>query len=135
MMKRYDLKGSDMAAMIEQPDGNWVSHYDVKKELNIADRIIKLMNEALRLDQEAISALALNRVTCNEQLADHPSIQCGSLPRPKAGEDIQGNTGTTVGLVGILNGIAGVDNDSNGFIAAVIGDDDLVIRFERLRLA
>jgi len=62
----------------------------------IADRIIEVLNSALEADPAAVYALVESRVPCNEALADHPTIQ------------VLAEGGTYgVGLLGILNGLAG----------------------------
>lgn len=71
----------------------------------LAARVIALLNEAFQRDPEAVAALVNNRVPCNAALAEHPTIQCGG-------------GGTTVGLIGILNGLCGVDASGWGAVAA-----------------
>lgn len=83
------------------------------------DQAIALLNEALKADPLAITVLIAGRVECNAQLADHPTIQCGAEARA-----------FTVGPLGILNGLFGVDARGYGPISAVV-DDGAVIRFER----
>lgn len=99
------------------------------KESVTVDEAIALLNEALALDPEAMSNLLLRaRVNCNKGLADHPTIQSGK-------DKGQNN----VGLLGILNGMFGVDEDQCGAISAFIdvpgGEDSIVAgqvtRFER----
>jgi hypothetical protein len=81
---------------------------------------IDLLNEALALDPVAISALVSNRVPCNENLANHDSIQASGHP-------------FSVGLLGIINGLFGVDERGWGAIAAVVEADlKTVVRFERV---
>jgi hypothetical protein len=85
----------------------------------MASRIVNLMNEALRADPAAVSGLCSVRVACNEQLAEHPTIQC-SWGEP-----------ATVGLLGILNGLGGADADGRGAVAAIV-EDGQILRFELL---
>lgn len=75
------------------------------------DDVIELLNDAFTKDPEAMNDLALSRVTCNEVLADHPTIQVG-----KFGNEYK------VGIIGILNGIFGMADDGFGAIA---GDFDI----------
>lgn len=75
----------------------------------VAERVLKIMNEAIALDKAAISALIFNRVPCNEALANHPTIAVGS----RWG-------GYTIGLMGILNGLCGTQK-----IAAQFGVDEV----------
>lgn len=80
-----------------------------------------MLNEALALDPDAMFRLIESRVPCNALLACHPSIQTGSI--------VDGVHVDTVGPLGLLNGIFGVDSKGWGFIAAVYSDD--LTRIER----
>lgn len=83
------------------------------------DDAISYLNDILSIDRPAIAALIANRVPCNEQLAEHPTVQV----QPQHG-------GFHVGLLGILNGMFGVDNLSHGPITVVFEDGNL-LRFAR----
>ncbi len=89
------------------------------------DTTIMFLNEILTLDPEAISQIVFHRVSCNETLANHPTVQTG---------DYHLDIGPcTLGTLGLLNGLFG-----NGErIAAVVDENDLtrVIRFEKLDIA
>lgn len=61
-------------------------------------RIVKLLNEALKLDSDCIENLCLNRVLCNKDIADHPTIQVIENQKTKK---------FNVGLIGLLNGFVG----------------------------
>lgn len=88
----------------------------------LADQCIDLLNEALRLDQEALSVLFSFRPKCNSDLASHPTIQCDP---------------DSVSVLGLLNGLCGVFAEGRrkgwGPITAVIENpsDPKIIRFER----
>lgn len=84
--------------------------------------VIDLLNEALVLDQGAITALFECRVQCGPELADHPTIQVGLL-----GDDNERRH--QVGLLGILNGLLGVREDQWGYLSAVY-EDGKIVRFE-----
>ncbi len=73
-----------------------------------AQVIVDYLNELLELDRPAIAALIANRVPCNEALSNHPTCQAGRQ-----------HGGYNVGLLGLLNGLCGVDDKSWGAIAAV----------------
>lgn len=66
----------------------------------IIEKFVDVLNSAYDADPAAIHALLCNRVPCNQELADHPSIV---VVENKATPD----PGYTVGLLGILNGICG----------------------------
>jgi len=48
------------------------------EEQVIRDRIVRVLNEALEADEQAISNMLLSRVVINSTLAEHPTIQCGT---------------------------------------------------------
>lgn len=86
---------------------------------------VRVLNEAVKLDRMAIVNLMDHRVLCNEDLAEHPSIQV-SCKRPGANG---GAIGCKVGMLGIINGLFGVDKQKWGFIAAEMDTEGRVIRF------
>lgn len=91
----------------------------------LIDRILELMNEAFAADPVAIQNMVETRFACNDELGDHPTIQCGVrsanevniLPSQLAGIENNDKV-TTVGLLGILNGIAGIREDGIGYVCA-----------------
>ena len=88
-----------------------------------ADGLVKYLNELLAIDQDFVSRLVDHRVTCNEQLARHPSVQVG-----KSEGDYR------AGFLGVLNGYLGVIDRGPrrgwGPITAVL-EDGKVVRFQR----
>jgi hypothetical protein len=84
--------------------------------------VVRILNEALATDVQAISALVAARVPCNEALADHPTIQVGT------------HDGVTkVGILGIINGFFGIGEDGYGAIEANLNQESgLIVEF-RLR--
>lgn len=87
------------------------------------DETIKFLNSLLQLDSAAITDLLETRVSCSRELADHPTVQVTDygIDTPK------------VGLLGVLNGLFGVDAQGWGPIAAVFDDEATLIRFERVK--
>jgi len=81
----------------------------IKETITVQD-VIDLLNEALKLDPKAVQDLIESRVTCNENLGLHPSIQVSNY-------HIKGVL--TVGMLGFLNGIFGTAKDDFGCIAAI----------------
>lgn len=76
------------------------------KESVTIDEVLEVLNRALLKDRQAITTLALHhKVKCNKDLADDETIQVGSH---KNGDDEEF---TTVGLIGIINGLFGIDDD------------------------
>jgi len=65
-----------------------------------AEQIVDLLNEIHALDPKVLKPLIETRVPCNQAIVDHPTITV----------DGESPTGPcTVGLLGILEGIAGID--------------------------
>jgi hypothetical protein len=87
---------------------------------------VDLLNEALQLDGDAMTKLVGQRVECNRALADHPTIQSGH-PDIFIGEDDPCEI-HCVGLLGIINGLFGIDENGYGAIAAHI-DEGKIIKF------
>lgn len=83
------------------------------------DDAIDYLNELLDRDRPAIAAMVANRVPCNRGLADHPTVQV-----------MQQHGGYHVGLLGVINGMFGVFNGTDGPIAAVF-EDGYLLRFTR----
>jgi len=71
---------------------------------------IHLLNEAVAADPEAVTQLVETRVPTNESMAEHPTIQVGATDSPKH---------YMVGLLGLINGLFGVNSRGSGYIAAV----------------
>ena len=73
----------------------------------IINHLVNVINQAIDADHVAMKALFENRVPCNSKLAEHPTIQSMQ----------DENVGYTVGLLGILCGIAGTrtHKDQEGF--------------------
>ena len=70
----------------------------VNRELALL--IIDKLNDMVKCDPCAFACLLCIRVPCNQALANHPTCQVG-----------RSNGGDIVGLVGILNGLAGNYDD------------------------
>ena len=74
------------------------------------DGVLEVLNRALLKDRVAISKLFVGsscKVSCNKDLADDDTIQVGSAKRWN--RDV-----STVGALGIINGLFGVD-DATGY--------------------
>lgn len=79
----------------------------------LAQQIVDYLNDLLERDTPAIAALVANRVPCNAALADHPTCQVSMQ-----------HGGFHVGILGLLNGLCGVDDLLGGCITAVFEEDD-----------
>jgi hypothetical protein len=89
-----------------------------------ADDAINLLNELLRIDKKAVEKVVFSRVECNEKVANHKSVQVG------INED---DGGYEIGLLGILNGIFGVDSCGYGVICVEMTAGSIV-RFRKLNV-
>lgn len=69
-----------------------------------AQDAVTLLNEALAADRMAVDVLINFRINCNQQLAFHPTIQVSADNR--------------VGLLGLINGIFGL-NENTQLVCAV----------------
>lgn len=88
--------------------------------------IVDFLNSILTVDRRALSELIEHRAVCNPELAEHPAVQVGKHPT------IPGLK--VVGLLGIINGLAGVieegEPEGSGHIAAIYSDAGELERFE-----
>jgi len=81
------------------------------------DEVVDFLNELVEIDKDAIARLIATRVSCNESLADHPTVQV-----------MVKDNRFKVGLLGIINGLFGVDEKGFGAIAFEYSDDGDLIR-------
>lgn len=95
----------------------------IRPTVSVEDAI-QFLNELLELDRPAIAALIANHVPCNKDLAEHPTVQV------RAQHD-----GYLIGMLGILNGLFGTDENLFGPIVAVFDDNgrkyNKLVRFEK----
>jgi hypothetical protein len=90
------------------------------------EQVVEILNQALDADDVALTDLIQTRVACNEKLAKHSSIQVGLAP----GCDPEDKKlFYEVGILGLLNGLFGVDEKQWGAIAAEIDKTGRVNRF------
>jgi len=83
------------------------------KESVTIDDVIAYLNELVALDKPAMAALIANRVPCNQQMADHPTAQVHAQ-----------HGGFFIGLIGIINGMFGVNVDGWGPITWIFEEDE-----------
>lgn len=106
----------------------------IKSKVSI-DETVDFLNELLKTDPLATHSLFSMRTSCNERLADHPTVQVGTIGT---------STYHIVGLIGIINGLFGVDDDGVGHIIADYTDGQIarfrlsnvltIVEIEKLRL-
>ena len=75
-------------------------YFDEFKHLNkeITEAFLFILNDAYKLDNAAIHSLVCNRVPCNKNLADHPTIVVDS-------NTVTDTDTYAVGMLGIINGV------------------------------
>jgi len=120
---RYDSKGR---VCLDKKKRFKKKRFKMIKETVTIDDFIKLLNELIALDKPAIGSLIANRIPCNEALAKHPTVQVSAQ-----------HGGFYVGLLGIFNGLFGVDDKGYGPIALEFEDNpkgqaNNLIRFKRI---
>lgn len=76
-------------------------------DYKLAERVVALLNDMLEMDAPAVAALIANRVPCNTKLLNHPTVQVG----------VQ-HGGNHVGMLGVLNGLCGIDDVGFGGVVA-----------------
>lgn len=87
---------------------------------------IDFLNQLLHIDRNAINLLFLgHRVECNEELAKHQSVQVFK-------DENQNPIKYEVGILGIINGFFGADQEGTGQIAALFSQEQGIIAFSRL---
>lgn len=78
-------------------------------------RAVAILNEALRLDPDAIDGLFSLSVPAKAELTTIPGLHVRACPDPEApGEPIV----LRLSAMGVINGFFGLDPDGNGAIAA-----------------
>lgn len=83
------------------------------------EEVVRVLNEALTLDPLAIQYLMDTRVKCNRDMAEHEAIQVLPVgPR-------ENPTEFRVGLMGLLNGLFGADENGTGPISAIYSMPDI----------
>jgi hypothetical protein len=98
---------------------------------NETDDLIAFLNSLVEIDPYAMTELLCIRVPCNEQLANHPSVQVAG---ERSGATFIAPNTWRVGILGVLNGFCGTIDDGPrqgwGPIAAIL-DNGKLVRFER----
>lgn len=85
----------------------------IMDQTELAEHLVKCLNEYFQIDPEAIKALFAHRVPANEALADHPTVQ------------VRVDNRATVSILGILNGIIGtIPGTEVGYLCGNYDDND-----------
>ena len=89
------------------------------------DDLISFLNQLIEIDSYAVSALFTTRVLCNEELAEHSTVQVRQFVNDKG-------QGWEVGILGLINGMFGVDLEGYGPITAIVNDrGSRILEFKR----
>lgn len=91
----------------------------LKDSISVKD-VINILNEVVEKDPEAANSLFGHRVECNKKIADHPTIQVSMYPPDNTPK---------IGIIGILNGMFGIQKDGFGALAAEVDDNGKIIQF------
>lgn len=90
------------------------------------DEAIDVLNRIHAADPIVLQTLIDYRVPCNDAVANDPTVQVGIGKDPTVPDN-----GTWVGLLGIINGLFGTNNNGAGFIFANYDDDRNLVGFGR----
>jgi hypothetical protein len=90
--------------------------------LHSAKTTVDYLNRLLEVDRNTVECLFDIRVPCNDAMRDHPTVQVITTPN-----------GARVGLIGVLNGLFGVDQKDRGHICTIHDEEDNLLRFELTR--
>lgn len=91
----------------------------IKESITVQDAC-DLLNEYLSLDYPSCSRLITHRVNCNKAISDHPTIQTKDFP---------GRSKWRVGVLGLLNGMFGADDNSVGAISYELDPEGRIVHF------
>jgi len=100
-----------------------------EEKLELANEFILVLNSAVELDKDAIHKLVEFRVRCNAALAMHPTVQ---VRTDKESNSLGAATLVNVyrvGLLGILNGLLGVDEFGQAYLAGKYDDAGKLTQF------
>lgn len=92
-----------------------------------ADDLISYLDSLAKLDPVAMGALVSFKFPCSRAMAQHPTVQALSVGEREAG--------ALVGMLGILNGYAGVYDEGKlkgwGAISAIVDCNGHCVGFRR----
>lgn len=93
------------------------------------DNAIEVLNRIHKADPTILQTLIFTRVPCNETLAKDPTVQVGCIDSKWPGTEPKE---WEVGILGIINGLFGVDDRNIGYIAADLDNEGNIINFTRI---
>ena len=92
----------------------------IKEAVTIQDAI-DLLNDLLKLDYDCISRLITTRLYCNDQIVNHPTVTVYS----------EASGSASLGLMGMINGLFGTNENGAGPICFEIGEDGKISNFKK----
>jgi len=118
----YPCKGDIfMATYSEEPTPEILPQNE-----SAVSQAIKVLNEALEADREAVSRLmAMEVEVAPEPFIDHPTIQVGH-------RNYDPEQPVILRPLGLINGLFGADQDTWGFIAMNVNEDGSIAGFVRI---
>lgn len=88
------------------------------------DQAIEVLNRIHKADPSVMQSLIFHRVPCNQLVADDPTVQVGHSEHLSEGWE--------VGILGIINGLFGVDENKWGHIYANFDDHGVLVNFSKV---
>jgi len=85
------------------------------------DDVCKLFNDLLEKDPDCVKQLVTQRVRCNRDVADHPTVQVTNYEKD--------DKTFSVGILGVINGLFGMNENGDGMFGMEIDDDDNIVCF------
>src|SRR5574343_1660981 len=76
--------------------------------IDFAQKFVDYLNGLIKIDRNAITALIEARVPCNDDLANHPTVQC-HVDAFCIDENNNAVNKSNIGILGIINGFIGED--------------------------
>lgn len=83
------------------------------KESVTPQEVLDFLNSLMEVDPATMNSIFSARFQCNDAMLNHPTVQCGRLSET-IGE---------VGVIGILNGLFGIDKEGWGVFAMSMEND------------
>ena len=95
-----------------------------------AANAVDALNSMLDADHLAIRRLTLHREPTNEDMAHHPTAQVHVRTHRFMNPSIHLDPPELyIGMLGVINGIFGVDESGHGFIGVIVEADGTISRF------
>ena len=94
------------------------------KESVTAKDVCELLNELLDLDKNFVQNLVDARVKCNEDIANHPTVQVRQNKKDEF---------ASAGILGVINGIFGIRDNGLGVLCMVIDDNGKIKTFQETK--